>query len=132
VNRIAIAPASTTDDQLRRVVYRSIYRDSFLSRYGTAADALGAMRPRFAGWGNGFHQWGRFGQPHWMSAPFYGQEPVGNYAIHILVENGNVTLAGVVRSARDRDIAGLKASGVSGAVSVRNDLQVADNATAAN
>ena len=131
VNRIEVAPASISDDQLRRAVYRAIYRDSFLSRYGTAADAVGAMRPRFSGWGNGFHRWGAFGLPHWMSAPFFGEEPVGNYAIHILVENGNVTLAGVVNSARDRDIAGLKASGVSGSFSVRNDLQVTNN-TAAN
>ncbi len=49
----------------------------------------------------------------------------------VKVENGNVTLAGVVNSARDRDIAGLKANGVPGAFSVTNDLQVAGTAAAA-
>jgi osmotically-inducible protein OsmY len=65
-----------------------------------------------------------------MNGPFFGLEPVGDYAIHILVKNGNVTLAGVVDSAQDRDVAGIKANGVFGAFSVTNDLQVAGNETA--
>jgi osmotically-inducible protein OsmY len=130
-NRIEIAPASISDDDLRWAAYRAIYRDSFLSRYGTPDDVLGASRPRFSGWGRGFRGRGTFGQPRWMNGPFFGLEPVGDYAIHILVKNGNVTLAGVVDNAPDRDVAGIKANGVSGAFSVTNDLQVAGNATAA-
>jgi osmotically-inducible protein OsmY len=130
VNKIETAPASINDDNLRRAVYRAIYRDTFLSRYGTPADALGASRPGFFGWGGGFRGWNTFGQSRWMNRPFFGLEPVGNHAIHILVENGNVTLAGVVNSVQDRDVAGIKANGVSGAFSVTNDLQVAGNATA--
>jgi len=130
-NQIEIAPASISDDNVRWAVYRAIYRDSFLSRYGTPDDALGASRPRFSGWGRGFRGWGTFGQPRWMSGPFFGLEPVGDYAIHILVKNGKVTLAGVVDNAQDRDVAGLKANGVFGAFSVTNDLQVAGNETAA-
>ena len=127
-NRIEIAPASITDSNLRRAVYRAIYRDSFLSHYGTPAAALGALRPRVSGWGRGFQGWGTFAEPRWTSGPFFGLEPVGDYAIHILVENGKVTLAGQVNSVQDRDVAGLKASGVFGALSVTNDLQVAGNA----
>jgi hyperosmotically inducible protein len=129
-NKIEIAPASISDDDVRWAVYRAIYRDSFLSRYGTPDAALGASRPRFSGWGRGFRGWGTFGQPRWTSEPFFGLEPVGDYAIHILVKNGNVTLAGVVDSAQDRNVAGIKANGVSGAFSVTNDLQVTGNEAA--
>ena len=129
-NQIEIAPASISDDNVRRALYRAIYRDSFLSRYGTPEDALGASRPRFSGWGRGFRGVGTFGQPRWTSGPFFGLEPVGDYAIHILVKNGKVTLAGVVDNASDRDVAGIKANGVFGAFSVTNDLQVAGKETA--
>jgi hyperosmotically inducible protein len=129
-NQIEIAPASISDDNLRWAVYRAIYRDSFLSRYGTPDDELGASRPRLSGWGRGFRGWSTFGQPRWMNGPFFGLEPVGDYAIHILVKNGQVTLAGVVDNAQDRDVAGIKANGVFGAFSVTNDLQVAGSATA--
>jgi hyperosmotically inducible periplasmic protein len=129
-NRIEIAPASMSDDDVRWAVYRAVYRDSFLSRYGTPDDALGVARPRFSGWGRGFRGWGAFGQPRWMNGPFFGLEPVGDYAIHILVKNGSVTLAGVVDNPQDRDVAGLKANGVSGVFSVTNDLQVAGRETA--
>jgi len=129
-NQIEIAPASISDDDARWGIYRAIYRDSFLSRYGTAFDELGASRPRFSGWGRGFRGFGTFGQARWMDSPFFGLEPVGNYAIHILVKNGKVTLAGVVDSTQDRDVAGTKANGVFGAFSVTNDLQVAVKGTA--
>jgi hyperosmotically inducible protein len=129
-NQIEIAPASISDDDVRWAAYRAIYRDSFLSRYGTPIDALSASRPRFSGWGRGFRGWGAFGQPRWTDGPFFGLEPVGDYAIHILVKNGRVTLAGVVDNTQDRDLAGLEAKGVFGAFSVTNDLQVAGNKTA--
>jgi len=129
-NQIETAPASINDDNIRWGVYRAIYRDSFLSRYGTPDDALGASRPRFSGWGRGFRGFGTFGQPRWMNGPFFGLEPVGDYAIHILVKNGNVTLAGVVDNAQNRDVAGIKAKGVFGSFSVTNDLQVAGKETA--
>lgn len=44
--------------------------------------------------------------------------------IHIIVKNGHVTLQGVVASEADRNLAGLKANGVSGVFSVTNRLQV--------
>ncbi len=44
--------------------------------------------------------------------------------IRILVKNGHVTLEGVVDSEADKNIAGLRANGVSGAFSVDNNLRV--------
>ena len=44
--------------------------------------------------------------------------------IHIIVKNGNVTLAGVVANETDRNIAALRANAVSGVFSVDNDLKV--------
>jgi hypothetical protein len=65
------------------------------------------------------------GGPHLMGAPFYGYDPVGNYAIHILVNNRTVTLAGVVDNEGDKTLAGLKARGVANVNQVNNELEVA-------
>ena len=59
---------------------------------------------------------------------FYG--PMQKYAmgvqqpIRIIVKNGNVTLEGVVDNESDKNIAGIRAKGVSGVFSVTNNLQV--------
>ncbi len=45
-------------------------------------------------------------------------------AIHIIVKNGVVRLEGVVANEMDRNIAGIRASGVFGAFRVENDLQI--------
>ena len=61
----------------------------------------------------------------------YGYGPLQRYSlgtqppIRILVKNGHVTLAGVVASEMDKNLAYLRANGVSGAFSVTNDLRVA-------
>lgn len=47
-----------------------------------------------------------------------------NKSIRIIVENGHVTLMGVVDSETDKNIAGLRANGVPGIFSVDNQLQV--------
>jgi hyperosmotically inducible protein len=63
----------------------------------------------------------------------YGYGPLSRYSlgthpsIHIVVKNGNVTLAGVVANSMDRDLAYMRANGVSGAFSVTNDLRVENN-----
>ncbi len=44
--------------------------------------------------------------------------------IHIIVENGRVTLEGIVNSQGDKDLAGLKANTVPGVFSVTNDLRI--------
>ena len=60
----------------------------------------------------------------------YGFGPLQRYGlpvqapIRIVVKNGNVTLAGVVDSEADRNLAFLRANGVAGAFSVTNDLKV--------
>jgi len=45
--------------------------------------------------------------------------------IHIIVRNGNVTLKGVVNNQSDSNVANIKANGVSGVFSVKNELVVA-------
>jgi hyperosmotically inducible protein len=52
----------------------------------------------------------------------YGLQPIP--PIHIIVKNGNVTLAGVVANQMDRNIAGMRANGVPGVFSVTNNLTV--------
>jgi hyperosmotically inducible periplasmic protein len=60
----------------------------------------------------------------------YGQTALNRYAlqavppIHIIVENGNVTLEGVVANEGDRNIANIQANGVSGVFAVVNNLRV--------
>ena len=143
-NKIVIASAFPLDDEIRHGVYHAIYGDSSLSRYGTPGSELRSMRPGFRDWGAGFGGWGpglggrgagfggrrggfgrAFGGPHLMGAPFYGYDPVGNYAIHILVNNRTVTLAGVVDNEGDKTLAGLKARGVTNVNQVNNELEVA-------
>jgi len=47
-----------------------------------------------------------------------------NPSIHIIVDNGKVTLKGVVANAMDKQLAGVAANGVFGVFSVENDLQI--------
>jgi hyperosmotically inducible periplasmic protein len=47
--------------------------------------------------------------------------------IRIIVKNGRVTLEGVVDSEGDKNLAGIRANGVSGTFSVTNNLQVVKN-----
>jgi hypothetical protein len=121
---IEVAPTSIADDELRMRLFRAIYRDPFLSRYGTADDQMFAGRARLSPWGDGFRTFSEFGAPRWTQAPFYGREPIGTYAIHILVKHGVVTLAGQVDSERDKTAAGQKAKMVFGVMTLYNDLHV--------
>jgi len=63
----------------------------------------------------------------------YGFGALNRYAlgahpsIHIVVKNGNVTLAGVVANSMDRDMAYMRARTVPGAFSVTNELRVENN-----
>jgi hyperosmotically inducible protein len=60
----------------------------------------------------------------------YGYPALQKYAlgvqqpIRIIVKNGNVTLEGVVDNEADKNIANIRANGVSGVFSVKNNLQV--------
>jgi osmotically-inducible protein OsmY len=52
-------------------------------------------------------------------------QPVGPYAIHIIVKNGRTMLLGVVDSAADRQIAEVRAREVTDVFEVENGLIVA-------
>jgi len=60
----------------------------------------------------------------------YGDTVLSRYAlqavppIHIIVKNGNVVLEGVVATEADKNVAGIRANGVSGVFSVTNILRV--------
>ena len=60
----------------------------------------------------------------------YGEAALNRYAlqavppIHIIVKNGHISLEGVVANQTDKNLAGIRANGVSGAFSVQNDLRV--------
>jgi osmotically-inducible protein OsmY len=47
-----------------------------------------------------------------------------NKSIRIIVDNGHVTLMGVVDNQTDKNIAGIRANGVPGIFSVDNQLKV--------
>lgn len=83
-NKIEVLPLSPNDDRIRRAVFRAIYGQTGLDRYG------------------------------FQAIP----------SIHIIVSNGNVALEGVVNTEADKNLAGLKANGVSGVFSVVNNLRV--------
>lgn len=60
----------------------------------------------------------------------YGEAALNRYALnavpplHIIVDNGNVSLVGVVANEGDKNLAGIRANGVPGVFSVKNELQV--------
>jgi hyperosmotically inducible protein len=49
-----------------------------------------------------------------------------NPSIHIIVDNGHVTLVGVVSRQGDKDMANIRANGVPGVFSVTNELRVVE------
>jgi osmotically-inducible protein OsmY len=110
-NQIEVLPVSSNDDRIRAAVYASIYRYPALQRY-TANRGGPRGNPSVARAAGGITN----------------DPPIGYHAIHIIVENGNVTLTGVVDSESDLAIAGMRANGVPGVFSVDNDLQVASKA----
>lgn len=63
----------------------------------------------------------------------YGAPPLDRYglqavpSIHIIVQNGKIILVGVVDNETDKNVANIKANGVSGAFSVDNRLRVASS-----
>ena len=104
MNEIKVLPLSTLDDNIRARAYIAIYYYPGLSRYNP-----GRHMP---------------GTPSELITGLTENPPIGFHPIHIIVENGNITLTGVVDNEGDKDIAGLRANGVSGAFSVDNQLHV--------
>lgn len=118
VNRIEDLEWGVTDDEIRARVYLAIYRDAFLSRYGTSTDQALANG---IGFGRPF---GPFGVPGIGNPMFPGFNPAGDYAIHILVSRGEVILVGEVDSEGDRNLAAMKARAVFPVKKVFNELAV--------
>jgi hyperosmotically inducible periplasmic protein len=58
------------------------------------------------------------------NSPLFRYALGANPTIHVIVENGRVTLKGTVSSEGDRNLANVKARGVSGVFEVRNELVV--------
>ena len=110
-NQIEVLPLSNNDDRIRAAVYVSIYGYPVLQKY-TA------------------NRGGPRGVPSVARAAggITNDPPIGYHAIHIIVENGNVTLTGVVDSDSDLAIAEMRANLVPGVFSVTNQLQVASRA----
>src|SRR5215216_786366 len=104
-NRIEMLPASPNDDRIRWDTFYRIYTDDFLSRYAPG---------------------GEFGvlQELRDERHFPGMQPVGPYAIHIVVRNGRTVLLGIVDSAADSQIAEVRAREVTGVFEVENSLTV--------
>jgi osmotically-inducible protein OsmY len=106
VNNIEVLPVSQYDDRIRWATFYRIYTDDFLSRYvpGGARQVIDELR---------------------SLQYFPGIRPAGPYPIRIIVKNGRTTLLGVVDSAADRRIAGVRAREVTGAFEVENALTLA-------
>lgn len=111
-NEIEVTPVGRMDDDIRLKVYRAIYFDRVLVRYNPNR---GVPMHGAGGFGGGFGG-GSFGVSN--------DPPVGPHPISIIVMNGKVILEGVVDTEGDKNIAGLRANGVSGVFSVTNNLQV--------
>jgi hyperosmotically inducible periplasmic protein len=104
-NKIEVLPASSNDDRIRWETFYRIYTDTFLSRYAPGGE-LGVLRELRD-------------ERH-----FPGMQPVGPYAIHIIVKNGRTMLLGIVDSAADRQVAEVRAREVTGVFDVENSLTV--------
>jgi osmotically-inducible protein OsmY len=98
-NRLELLPASQNDDRIRWATFYRIYTDAFLSRYAPGGPD-------------------QIQREIYDSRRFPGMhQPLGMYAIHIIVRNGHTTLFGVVDNKGDRQIAEMRAREVSGVFS---------------
>ncbi len=111
VDRVEVLPTSVGDDRLRRVVFDRLYSDTFLARYANPPWSLGGRGPLFRARASG----------GW---PLPGFEPVGRYAIHVLVKGGRVALYGTVAHEAERARAGADARGVFGVLGVENRIEL--------
>lgn len=106
-NEIQVLPLSPMDDRIRAEVYNRIYTQPGLDIYNAGA---GPLRGGF----------GRF-----LAGGITNDPPLGYHAIHIIVDNGHVTLYGVVNSSMDSTLANMRANQAPGVFSVDDDLIVA-------
>lgn len=107
-NQIKVLPFSPNDDRIRIEVYQRVYGQPQLRKYTSAPVGFGRI-PSVALAAGGITQ----------------DPPLGYHAIHIIVDNGHVTLTGVVDNKTDADVATIQANSAPGAFSVTNDIHVA-------
>jgi osmotically-inducible protein OsmY len=111
-NEIQVLPLSNFDDRIRAQVYSRIYTQPALRKYnanqGSIAQAMGPGGSSFG----------------MMAGGITNNPPIGYHAIHIIVNNGRVTLYGVVLNQSDASIANIQANGTSGVFGVDNELVV--------
>jgi len=111
-NEIQVLPLSNFDDRIRAQVYNRIYTQAALRKYNANQGSIArAMGPGGRGFGM-------------MAGGITQNPPIGYHAIHIIVNNGHVTLYGVVLNTMDSNIAYIQANGTSGVFSVDNDIIV--------
>jgi len=106
-NQIKVLPLSNNDDQIRVAVYNLIYSSPGLGKYNANQGGLrgGGTLARMAG--------GVTVDP-----------PIGFHAIHIIADNGHVTLYGSVLNSGDATMAKMRANMAPGAFSVDSNLTV--------
>jgi len=110
-NRMELLPVSRQDDRIRWATFYTIYTDAFLSRYAPGGPE-------------------RVLREVYDSRRFPGMhQPLGLYAIHIVVRNGHTMLFGMVDNEGDRQIAEMRARQVPGVFSVVNEIEVAKQST---
>jgi hyperosmotically inducible protein len=107
INRIEALPLSQMDDRIRFQAYKAIYGNPSLHKYSVGS----GLMPRLI--------------PLWAAGGITNNPPTGWNPIHIVVNNGHVTLTGTVDRDMDKTIAGMAANRVFGVFSVTNDLAVA-------
>ena len=106
-NRMELLPASREDDRIRWATFYTIYTDAFSTRYAPGGPD-------------------RVLREVYDSRRFPGMhQPLGLYAIHIVVRNGHTMLFGLVDNEGDRQIAEMRARQVPGVFSVVNEIEVA-------
>lgn len=111
-NQIKVLPLSPNDDRIRAAVYNRVYTQATLRKYNANQGSLAqAMGPGGRSFGM-------------MAGGITNNPPIGYHAIHIIVNNGNVILYGVVLNQTDANIALMQANSAPGAFSVENDLVV--------
>ena len=104
-NRAAARAAGIRVDRIRIGVYRRIYGRPALRKYSGSPVGFGDF-PSVSRMAGGITQ----------------DPPRGYHAIHIIINNGHVTLTGVVDRESDANIASMQANSTPGAFSVDNEL----------
>jgi hyperosmotically inducible periplasmic protein len=105
-NQIEVLPLSRFDDEVRARAYVAIYGDPALARYNPNRGVPLMISPTR------------------IAVGITNDPPPGNHPIRIIVNNGHVTLVGVVDSPVDRQVAQARVNNVFGAMSVSNELEV--------